>query len=149
MSKLYKIDMNIDVSKLTPSGGMLMQTAIKEADPKQPDAIVDKRGFKERTGSEVFALIAGVAINGANPKVSYDQLKSFRKIVADLNSAAKKGEFISNKTDMDIIKNSIRGNSGWPNQDEVIQVLDGIIAKLDGAKEINENPSDNSGKDPK
>lgn len=141
MSKLYKTNMNIDVKELTPGGGMLMQPAIKEADTKQPDAIVDPRGFKERTGAEVFALISGVAINGANPKCSYGQLKTFQKIKDDLNKAAAKGEFISNKTDMDIIKNSINGNQGWPNQEEIKGVLDQIMTNLDGASIIDENPS--------
>ncbi len=86
-------------------------------------------------------MIAGVAINGANKKCSHDQLKSFRKTVADLNSAAEKGEFIANKTILDIIKQSIKGNPGWPNEDEILEVLDAIIAKIDEAAEINENPT--------
>ena len=132
MSKLYRVDMKLDTSKLTPNGGMLMKAVDKE---------VDKRGFKENTGAEVFALISGVAINGANPKCSHGQLKSFRKIIDDMNKAAAKGEFIGNKTDLDIIKNSIRGNPGWPNQDEILGVLDAIIDKIDTAELINENPS--------
>lgn len=144
MSKAYRLDMNLDISKLTPNGGMLMKAVPKEADPKDDKVVFDPRGFKERTGAEVFALIAGVAINGANKKCSHDQLISFRKTVADLNFAAEKGEFIANKTIMDIIKQSIKGNTGWPNEDEILEVLDAILAKIDGAVEINENPTPNN-----
>ena len=130
MSKSYKVDMKLDTSKLTPGGGILMKNVDKE---------VDARGFKENTGAEVFSFIAIVAINGANPRCSYQQLKNFRRIVSDLNKAAVNGEYISNKTDMEIIKNSIKGNKAWPNQDEILNVVDSVIAKIDLAEEINEN----------
>jgi hypothetical protein len=131
MSKLYRVDMNIDVSKCTPNGGMLM---------KQVDKEEDSRGFKERTGSEVFALISGVAINGANPKCSYDQLKGFQKTKKELNDAQEKGEWVANKTSIDVVKNSLRGNQ-WPNQDEIEGVLDQMFEKLNGAAIVDENPS--------
>jgi hypothetical protein len=140
MSKLLKVDMNIDVSKCTPNGGMLMKAVPKEADPKNPDAEFDGRGFKERTGPEIFALIAGVAINGANPKCSYDQLKGFQKTKKEVNDAAEKGELFANKTTIDVIKNSLKGNQ-WPNQDEIESVLDSMFEKLNGASVVDENPS--------
>jgi len=131
MSKLYKVDMNLDTTKLTPNGGMLMKAVEKD---------VDSRGFKERTGAEVFALIAGVAINGANPKCSYDQLKGFQKTKKELNDAEAKGEWFANKSSIDVVKNSLRGNQ-WPNQDEIEGVLDQMLEKLNGAGIIDENPS--------
>ena len=140
MSKLLKVDMNIDVSKCTPNGGMLMKQVPKEADPKDPKVEFDTRGFKERTGPEIFALIAGVAINGANPKCSYDQLKGFQKTKTAVNDAASQGELIANKTTLDVIKNSLRGNQ-WPNQEEIECVLDSMFEKLNGAAIIDENPS--------
>jgi hypothetical protein len=140
MSKLYKVNMDIDISKCTPNGGMLMKQVPKEKDPKNPDAEFDARGFKERTAPEIFALISGVAINGANPKCSYDQLKGFQKTKKDVNDAAAKGEFIANKTTIDVIKNSLRGNQ-WPNQEEIEVVLDSMFSKFDGAAIVDENPS--------
>jgi hypothetical protein len=132
MSKAYKVDMNIDVSKSTPNGGFLIYRVEKE---------VDARGFKERSGAEVFAYLGMAAIGGANPKCSYDQLKNFRRVSTALQKASEKGEFIGNKTDLEIIKQSIRGNQNWPNTDEMFAILEQIIAKIDAAVEVIENPS--------
>ena len=132
MSKLYKVDLNIDVSKVTPNSGFLMKNVEKE---------VDERGFKERSGAEVLAFLCGVAVQGANPKVSYQQLEGFRKVLKSLDKATEKGELVCNKTDLDTLKNSIRGNTQWPNSDEMFDILEQIMAKLTAAKEINENPS--------
>jgi hypothetical protein len=126
MSNLYSVDMNIETKDLTDGGGIKMKAVAKEVDP---------RGFKERTGAEAFALIAGVAINGANPKCSYGQLQTYRKIIADLNKAGEgDGVFKANKTTLDIITTSIKNNKGWPNQDEIMGVLDAIIGKINDAK---------------
>lgn len=141
MSKVYKVDMNIDVSKCTPGGQFLLYQVPKEQDPKNPEAPFDPRGFKERTGAEVFSFLGMASISGANPKCSFDQLKNFRRVSDALKKASEKGEFIGNKTDIDIIKNSIRGNPHWPNSDEVYLVLDQIITRLDQAVSITENPS--------
>jgi len=139
MSKLYRVDMKIDVSKSTPNGGFLLKKVDKE---------VDKREFIERTGAEVFGFLCDASIGGANPKVSYDQGKTFRKISKDLAAAEAKGEYIANKTDLDIIKNSLKGNPNWPNTDEMFEILEQIMGKLDNAENINENPSSGSaGKD--
>ena len=141
MSKAYKVDLKLDVKDLHPSSGILMREVPKEADPKNPEAEFDARGFKERTGAEVFVFLCEVAIKGANPNVSFDQLKGLRKVSADLINAEKVGEFIGNKTEIDIIKNSIRGHRGWPNSDDMFAVLEKIIANLDGATLIDENPT--------
>jgi len=150
MSKAYRIDMTIDISDLHPSGGLLMKNMPKEKEIKDKDGKVtktlednewDSRGFKEQTGAEIFHFVCEGGINGANPKVSYDQGKTFRKIVENLKGAIEKSEFIANKTEIDIIKNSIRGNRNWPNTTEMFNVLDRIMEKLDNATEITENPS--------
>ena len=132
MSKLYKVDLNIDVSKVTPNSGFLMKNVDKE---------VDQRGFVERSGAEVLAFLCDVAVQGANPKVSYAQLEGFRKVLKSLSKATEKGELVCNKTDLDILKNSVRGNTQWPNSDEMFDILEQIMNKLGDAKEVNENPS--------
>jgi hypothetical protein len=80
-----------------------------------------------------------VAIQGANPKVSFDQLKAHRGIIKTLQQA--KNGFTANKTDIDILKNSVRNNRNWPNSDEMFDILDQIMEKLIHAEEVNENPS--------
>lgn len=126
MSKSYKVNMELDVSKLHPTGGILMEQVDKE---------VDSRGFKERTGSEVFALIVNVAIQGANQKVSYDQLKGFRKTVEKVNEGVEKGSLEVNKTEIDLIVGSIKGNQ-WSNNGEIEGVLDSILENFKNAEEI-------------
>ena len=126
MSKQYSVDLNIDISKLTPKSGLLMAQVEKDVDP---------RGFKERTAPEVFAFVCTFAINGANPKCSYAQLQSFRRISGMITKAAGSGVYVANKTDIDIIKNSIEGNRAWPNDDEILNVLDAIMEKFKDAKE--------------
>jgi len=134
MSKLYRVDLNIDISKVTPNSGFLM----KNVDKKE-----DERGFKERSGAEVLAFLCDVAVQGANPKVSYAQLEGFRKGLKALKKASEteKGELVCNKTDLDILKNSVRGNTNWPNSDEMFDILEQIMAKLSDPKEVDENPS--------
>jgi hypothetical protein len=141
MSKAYKVDLNLDVKDINPSSGFIMKEVPKEADPNNPEAEFDGRGFKERTGAEVFAFLVEVAVKGANPNASYDQLKGFRNTVKDITKAGKVGEYIANKTSIDLIKSSIRGNKGWPNSDEMCNILDDMMAKLDGATLIDENPT--------
>jgi len=142
MSKALKVSMNLDVKDLHPSSGVLMKQALKEADPKQPDAVVDSRGFKERTGPEVFAVIAGGAIGGSFPRGSFEQLKNYDRIVKNIDLAVKSGELIANKTDIDIIKDAVNKNPNWPNNTEFFKVLTGMMVLLDGAVEITENPSE-------
>jgi len=120
MSKQYQIGLDLDTSKLTPNGGFLMAQCGKE---------VDARGFRERSGAEVFVLAAQAAITGANPRCGYDAMKGFRKITKALEVAKEKGIFQGSKTDIDMIKNSIRGNQNWPNNDEVADVLDQMMEK--------------------
>jgi hypothetical protein len=135
MSKTLNVDLNIDVANLHPSSGLLMREVPREKDPKNPDLEFDPRGVKERTGPEVFAFVVGFAINGANPKCSYDQLKSFQRVKAALDGAAVSGVYSANKTDIDIMRGSIRGNQTWPNDGNILAVLDAIMEKIDGAKE--------------
>ena len=130
MSKSYKVKMDIDVSNLHPSGGLLMRQMPKEADPQNPDAEFDSRGFKENTGAEVFEIICSAAILSSNPKCSYDQLKGFKKVKQLVKDGTKPGYFTANKTEIDLIKNSIKGHPAWPNTDEVSDVLDSILEKL-------------------
>jgi len=141
MSKIYKVDMKINVEKLTPHSGIMMKEVPKEADPKDAKIEFDPRGFKERSGAEVFALICKAAINNANPKVSHQQLQAFRKVTDDVDRATSNGEFIGNKTDLDIIKNSIQGNRNWPNNEETLIILDQVVNNLNGAALIDENPT--------
>jgi hypothetical protein len=128
--------MNIDVSKCTPNGGFLMRQLPKEADPKDPLVEFDARGFKERTGAEVFVFLSAAAINGANAKCGFQALKGFRKTIKDLSNAVAKGEWIANKTDIDVIKHSINGNQNWPNADEIFDVLEAIMDRLEKAAVI-------------
>jgi len=95
MSKAYRVDMNFDVSDLHPSGGLLMKNMPKEKEEKDKDGKVtktledhewDKRGFKEQTSAEIFHYVCEGGITGANPKVSYDQGKTFRKITQNLKN---------------------------------------------------------------
>ena len=126
MSKQYSIDMNLSTDKFTPTGGFLMVQVEKTVDP---------RGFRERSGAEIFALICSAAINGANGKVSYEQLKGFRKVQKMLDEAAANGGILfANKTELDVIKHSIRGNTNWPNTDEILAVLDEILKKIEDAE---------------
>lgn len=163
MSKAYRVDMNIDISDLHPSGGLLMQNPVAKTeeealeilkkagieDPKPHEIIWDARGFKERPAPQIFEMIVAGALQGANQRVSYDQLKGFRKVGKTVKDAVVKGEFITNKTEIDMIKNSIRGNSGWPNTDEMFNVLERVMDKLDKAELIDENPTSNGqGADP-
>jgi predicted transcriptional regulator YheO len=134
MSNQYEIDMNIDVSKLHPTGGILMKHVPKEKDEKNPDADFDPRGFKEQTGPEIFEMICSAAIQNANPKCSYQQLQAFRGVSKMMKEGIKDGKFTTNKTNIDIIKNSIKGNPSWPNNDELMGVLDSIMEKLDTSK---------------
>lgn len=131
MSKSYSIDLNIDVSQLKPEGGILFK------DEAQTD---------KRSGPEVFLLMAKVAINQVNQRVSYDQLKAIRKVLKDLEAAVPTGIYTANRTDIDIIKNSIRANRGWPNHEDTLIVLDQIMNLLTNAKES--DPSDNQGANP-
>ena len=133
MSKVYKVDMNISLDKATPNGGFLMRTLPKEADPKKPDLEFDPRGFKERTGPEVFAFLAAAAINGANKTCGFQALKGFRKTIKSIGGGVSKGEWISNKTDIDLVKHSINGNQNWPNADEIFVVLEVIMDRLENA----------------
>lgn len=142
MSKLYKLDMNIETKDFTPTGQFLIKNGLpREADPDNPDQEFDPRGFRERTGAEIFFFMVDAAISGANPQVNYDQLKGFRKLSKELNTAVDKGQFICNKTDIDIMKNSVRGNRGWPNTAELFLCLEMIMEKLDNAKLVTENPT--------
>jgi hypothetical protein len=128
MGKLYRIDMNIPTEGFTPNGGFLLY---------QVEKTVDARGFKERTGAEVFAYLSGAAISGANQRVSFDELRGFRKVQSMLEEAAKKdGKMVCNKTELDVVKNSIRGNKGWPNTDEMLSVLEVIVDRLDKAEAV-------------
>ncbi len=136
MSKAYRVSMKIDLSKATPNGGFLMRTVPKEADPKKPDLEFDPRGFKERTGPEVFAFLCGAAINGANAKCGFQALKGFRKTIRNLELAIPKAEWIANKSDIDTVKHSINGNQNWPNADEIFDVLESIMDNLEKAAVI-------------
>ncbi len=128
MSKQYKVDMNIDVSKATPNGGFILKPPAKDADPKaEPE---------RRTGAEVFVFLASAAINGANPKCGYHELKGFRKVIRLLESGLSNGTLVGNKTDFDVIKHSINGNRGWPNSDEMFDVLEAIVTAIEQAAEI-------------
>jgi hypothetical protein len=111
-----------------------MKQVPKEQDKENPEAEFDSRGFKERTGPEVFEMICSAAISNANPKCSYDQLKGFRKVGKLMKDNIKAGEFVANKTEIDVIKNAIKGNPSWPNQEELENILDSILANLDGAE---------------
>lgn len=150
--------MNIDVSNLHPSSNLLMKNVPKEKEVKNPDGSTttlddsewDVRGFKEQTGAEIFNMVVDGAIKGANQRVSFDQLKGLRKVAKTTADAVKVGNFIANKTEIDIIKNSIRGNQNWPNTDPMFDVLEKILDKLDNAENINENPTaDTQGADSK
>ena len=136
MSKQYKVDMNIDVSKVSVNSGFLARPVPKEKDNDNPAAEFDPKGYKERTGPEVFAFLAAAAINGANAKCGFQALKGFRKTVKGLDRAVEKGEYVANKTDIDIIKQSINGNPNWPNADEMFDVLESIMVALESAEII-------------
>lgn len=127
MSKQYKVDLNIDVSKSTPNGGFLI---------KNVDKSEDERGFKERTGPEVFVFLSQSAIKGANPKCGYEALRGFRRISKMLDKAAESGELVANTTDIGTIKDSIKGNRNWPHSDELIDVLEQIMDKLEKADAV-------------
>ena len=129
MSKTYNVDMNLDTSKFSPNGGFLMYAVDKEVDP---------RGFKERLGKEIFCYLASAAISGANQRCGYDELKGFRRVQKMLDDAANgTGLLVCNKTEIDVIKNSIRGNRNWVNSDEMLAVLDAIIERLNECLESN------------
>lgn len=126
MSKLYRIDMNITTEKFTPNGGFLMYTVEKTVDP---------RGFKERTGKEVFAYLAGAALSGAHQRVSYAELKQLRKVTQSVSeAAAADGKWVCNKTDLDSVKGSIRDNKNWINSEEMMLVLDAVMERIDTAE---------------
>ncbi len=127
MSKQYQIKLDLDSSKLTPNGGFLMVQCDKE---------VDARGFRERKGPEIFVFIAQAAITGANPRCGYDAMKGFTSISDALVVAQETGEYTANKTDLDVIKNSIKGNQNWPNNPEVAGILGQMMEKLENAVEI-------------
>jgi len=127
MSKLFKIDMNIDISECTLESGFLKKPVDKEIDIKE---------YKERTAPEVFSFLCEAGIVGANPKVNYEQGLTLRKLIKELINAEKKGEFITNKTSISILINSIKVTATWPNKDEIFDVLEQIINKLNTAEEI-------------
>jgi hypothetical protein len=135
MSKQYKVDLKIDISNVNAGSGFLMKPVDKE---------IDERGIKERTGAEVFTFLVDVAIQGANPKVSFAELQGFRRVIKDLKNCEETGEYTGNKTDIDIIKNAVRNNRNWPNSDEMFDILDQIIKKLNEAPEINASPTPSS-----
>jgi hypothetical protein len=125
--------MNIEVSdKYTPTGGFLMYNVDKTVDP---------RGFKERTGREIFAYIVGAALAGAHQRVSYDELKRVRKVTqvvsetANAPSSSPSG-WVCNKTEVDLVRESIRNNRNWLNTDEMMMVLDAVIDRLDKAEVV-------------
>jgi len=134
MSKQYKVNMNIDVSKATPNGGYIRRRVPTEKDPKNPDAEFDKVGFKLRTGAEVFAFLSEAAINGANRECGFQALKGFRQVIRNLKKSVATGDLIANRSDLDVIKNSIDGNTGWPNTDEMFDVLEVITNAIANAE---------------
>ena len=123
MSKQYTLDYNLNTDKYHPTGGFLMK--------QKPDGTIDG----QRTGAEVFTFLVGNAISGANKQVSYEQLKNFRRVAKNLEDNVEKGTIELNKTDLDIIKGSVRGNPYWPNTDQMELVLDDILAAVDGVVE--------------
>lgn len=136
MSKAYRVNMSIDVSKATPKGGFILKSLGKDADPKEEPV--------RRTGPEVFAFLCGAAINGANAKCGFQALKGFRKIIRSLELAVAKAEWIANKSDINTLIHSINGNQNWPNANEIFDVLEAIMDNLEKAELITENPSQQS-----
>jgi len=76
------------------------------------------------------------AINGANPRVGYGDLKNLRKLSQGIKDAIKTGEYIANKTDLDLIIKSIDMNRNWPNNDETFRILESIVAAVDKAQPV-------------
>jgi len=132
MSKQYKVNMNIDVSKATPNGGFILKPLPKDAKPGTDN--------ERRTGAEVFAFLTSAAINGGNPKCGFHALKGFRQAVRLVDKAVATGELIANKTDLQVIKNSIDANPHWPNTDEMFDVLASIIDAVEKAEIVEPVP---------
>ena len=128
MGKQYKIDTNLDVSGFTPESGFML---------KQKEGSKDYREVVALTGKEVFASLCSAAVTGGNQRVSFDELRTFRRVQNLIDAACKMdGILIAGRTEIDIIKNSIRGNKGWLNSDEMLEVLEMIVQRIDGAEII-------------
>ena len=124
MSKQYKLDMNIDTTGFTPSGGFLLYNV---------DRTVADSGHKERTGAEIFVMFAKAAMEGANQRVSYDELKGFRSVAQKIQNAVEAGLILLNKSELDTIKHSIKGNK-WPNNYQCLMCLELMLKQIEDAK---------------